>query len=366
MINLINIGFDIGDLTINAFNAIIESDIIINYDNIDLTDLDSYIKDKLIVLEEDGEEEENIYSRLEKYYSKLEMAISKSSNSHLTIICSNIQNIYGIANLLIQFSSKYSDAELKIYPAISPIDYSSSVLGAPLNDFVTIDLNNPIVSSEELENKIKFALENNFVLFIHNLKGNKIIYGEEKCDNFNLFKEIVNNFKDDLLVGIVDKNYSYQIRQFSDISEDNINENSTLILGNKLTYKLEDYMLTSCDYIVEPKFISHNMDFFERYLKDETPKGLDYDCDYIPCHKVLETCDFCYCPFYPCADGLTGGEWIKDKDVWSCQNCDWVHNEEVTKLVRERLEDILKEPNDLKSKHVELLKLRREILLKTL
>ena len=39
MINLINIGFDIGDLTINAFNAIIESDVIINYDNIDLTDL---------------------------------------------------------------------------------------------------------------------------------------------------------------------------------------------------------------------------------------------------------------------------------------------------------------------------------------
>ena len=125
-------------------------------------------------------------------------------------------------------------------------------------------------------------------------------------------------------------------------------------------------MVTSCDYIVKPKFISQNMDFFERYLKDETPKGIDHDCDYLPCHKKLESCDFCYCPFYPCADGLTGGEWIKGKNVWSCQHCDWIHLEEPCKAIREGLDDILKEPNDLKKKHIELLKLRRECLLKTL
>ena len=50
MINLINIGYDIGDITVNAFNAIIESDIIINYDNIDLSSLETYIKDKEIIV----------------------------------------------------------------------------------------------------------------------------------------------------------------------------------------------------------------------------------------------------------------------------------------------------------------------------
>ena len=383
MINLISMGSDIGNITINAFNAIIESDIIVNFDNIDLSSLDTYTKDKEIIpndlnesesvdesdneviigLDESDsfEETSDIYSKLEESYSKIELAISRSSQKNVALICSNKRNIYGIANLLIQIISKYDDVELKIYPAVSPIDYSSAVLGAPFNDFVSIDLNNPLVCDKELKNKIKSALKNDFVLFIHNPIGED---GDKA--NFNLLKELVNDFNDELLIGIVNESYSYEISCFKDINEESIREDSTLIIGNKLTYKLEDYMVTSSDYIVKPKFISQNIDFFERYLKDETPKGLDYDCEYLPCHKALEACDFCYCPFYPCADGLTGGEWIKNKDVWSCQHCDWIHLEEPCQAVRKGLEDILEDKNDLKTKHMELLKLRRECLLKTL
>ena len=377
MINLISMGSDIGNITINVFNAIIESDIIVNYDNLDLSDLDTYIKDKEIIVNaldesnndvaigldesESMEDSSDVYSKLEESYSKIELAISKASQNNVALICSNKRNIYGIANLLIQISSKYNDVELKIYPAVSPIDYSSAVLGAPFNDFVSIDLNNPIVSDKELKNKIKLALKNDFVLFIHNPIGE-----DDEKENFNMLKEIVNDFNNELLVGIVNEGYSYEISNFKDINEESVRENSTLVLGNKLTYKLEDYMVTSSDYIVKPKFISQNIDFFERYLKDETPKGLDYDCEYLPCHKELEACDFCYCPFYPCADGLTGGEWIKEKDVWSCQHCDWIHLEEPCQAVRKGLEDILEDKNDLKNKHMELLKLRRECLLKTL
>ena len=384
MINLISMGSDIGNITINAFNAIIESDIIVNYDDIDLSDLDTYLNDKEIIsndLEEsesieDGSNEEipieldesesieddmDIYSKLEKEYSKIELAISKSPNKNLAIICSNNAKIFGIANLLIQISSKYTDVELKIYPAVSPIDYSSAVLGAPFNDFVAIDLNSPLLSIKELRNKVKFALKTNFVIFIHNLIGEN---GDKT--NFNKMKEIVEKFNDELLVGIVNENYSYEISQFKELNDESISEDSYLVIGNKLSYKLENHMITSSDYIVKPKFISQNIDFFERYLKDETPKGLDYDCEYLPCHKTLEACDFCYCPFYPCADGITGGEWIKDKDVWSCQYCDWIHHEEPCKAIRKGLKRTLKDKEDLKTKHLELLKLRHECLLKTL
>ena len=370
MINLISVGSDIGNITINVFNAIIESDIIVNYDNLDLSVLDTYIKDKEIIVNaldesnneviigldesESIEDSSDVYSKLEESYSKIELAISKASQNNVALICSNKRNIYGIANLLIQISSKYDDLDLKIYPAVSPIDYSSAVLGAPFNDFVSIDLNNPLVSEKELKNKIKFALKNDFVLFIHNPLGE-----DDDKANFNLLKETVNDFNDELLLGIVNESYSYEISCFKDINEESIKEDSALIIGNRLTYKLEDYMVTSSEYIVKPKFISQNIDFFERYLKDETPKGLDYDCEYLPCHKALEACDFCYCPFYPCADGLTGGEWIKNKDVWSCQHCDWIHLEEPCQAVRKGLEDILEDKNDLKAKHMELLKLRR-------
>ena len=416
MINLINIGYDIGDITVNAFNAIIESDIIINYDNIDLSSLETYIKDKEIIvrdlnqfdedlvqsddennpnikededsngldededsndldedsiqLEDDSEEmskkdpSSSIYSKLENSYSFIDLAISKSFDNNVVIVCSNNRNIHGISNLLMQISSKYKDVQLKVYPGVSPIDYASSILGAPLNDFIAINLNNPIVSQEELKNKINLSLKNDFIIFVYNLKADFISKDEEN-DNFNMLKELMNNFNNELLVGIVNNN-SYEICQFKDIDEEMIDEDSTLLIGNKLTYELEDHMINSCDYIVEPKFISQNIDFFERYLKDETPKGLDYDCEYLPCHKKLEACDFCYCPFYPCADGITGGEWIKGKDIWSCQYCDWIHLEEPCQEIRKGLEDILKDKNDLKTKHIELLRLRRQCLLKTL
>ena len=83
MINLINIGFDIGDLTINAFNAIIESNVIINYDNIDLTDLDSYLKDKEVIVKEEDEEDSNVYDMLKKHYSLIELAVSESSQNNV-------------------------------------------------------------------------------------------------------------------------------------------------------------------------------------------------------------------------------------------------------------------------------------------
>ena len=285
MINLISMGSDIGNITINVFNAIIEADIIVNYDNIDLSDLDTYIKDKEIIVNglkesneviigldesESVEETSDIYSKLEESYSKIELAISRSQDNNVALICSNRRNIYGIANLLIQMSSKYNDVEFKIYPAVSPIDYSSAVLGAPLNDFVAIDLNSPLVSDKELKNKIRFALKNDFVLFIHNPIGEN----DEKA-NFNMMKEVIDEFNNELLVGIVNECYRYEISKFKDMNEESVSENSTLVIGNKLTYELEDYMITSSDYIVKPKFISQNIDFFERYLKDETPKGLD-------------------------------------------------------------------------------------------
>lgn len=55
-------------------------------------------------------------------------------------------------------------------------------------------------------------------------------------------------------------------------------------------------------------------------------------CKYFPCHKGLEDCTFCYCPFYPCLDTKRGNyvhSQKLNKNIWSCQNCNWVHKKEV-------------------------------------
>jgi adenosylcobinamide hydrolase len=51
------------------------------------------------------------------------------------------------------------------------------------------------------------------------------------------------------------------------------------------------------------------------------------DCPYFPCHFEGQSCDFCYCPFYPCRDE-TLGQWVKGSGggrVWNCATCRLLH-----------------------------------------
>lgn len=61
---------------------------------------------------------------------------------------------------------------------------------------------------------------------------------------------------------------------------------------------------------------------------------LHRDCPYFPCHKRLEDCTYCYCPFYPCKDEALG-RWIQNKDgkIWDCSDCTIFHKKEMVGLI---------------------------------
>lgn len=62
-------------------------------------------------------------------------------------------------------------------------------------------------------------------------------------------------------------------------------------------------------------------------------KRLNKACRFFPCHRGLEDCTFCYCPFYPCRDGKRGSLVYSDKykqGIWSCEACSWIHKRKVT------------------------------------
>lgn len=72
-------------------------------------------------------------------------------------------------------------------------------------------------------------------------------------------------------------------------------------------------------------------------------KRLNKACKFFPCHKGLEDCTFCYCPFYPCLDKNRGKFIYSDrhsKDIWSCQDCNWIHKTRIVddffNLIRKR------------------------------
>ncbi|MHC1589597.1 MAG: cysteine-rich small domain-containing protein [Candidatus Hecatellaceae archaeon] len=73
-------------------------------------------------------------------------------------------------------------------------------------------------------------------------------------------------------------------------------------------------------------------------------KGPNVGCEYYPCHFEGQDCTWCFCPFYPCRDPETGGEWIAGAyfqgKVWSSSKCNWIHRPEVA-------HEILKEISQL-------------------
>jgi len=97
----------------------------------------------------------------------------------------------------------------------------------------------------------------------------------------------------------------------------------------------------------------------KKVLEDKKIVGPDETCDYYPCHFTGQDCTWCFCPFYPCEDEQTGGEWVKKKDggrIWGCSECYWIHNAEVANALLEtfkargieNVDDIEKRRDELK------------------
>jgi len=61
-----------------------------------------------------------------------------------------------------------------------------------------------------------------------------------------------------------------------------------------------------------------------------------HECTYYPCHFKGQSCDFCYCPFYPCKEGSLG-QWVKGSNggrVWNCAGCTLLHEPAVAAYFR--------------------------------
>ena len=171
---------------------------------------------------------------------------------------------------------------------------------------------------------------------------------------------------EDALVGIVDSTFEppkATIVEIKDLTEDIVNMSCTLIVGNDITYVQDGKLVTPRGYVIRSKIHELSQDHYEKFLNGEIAHGPNRECEFYPCHFEGQYCDLCYCPFYPCGDSATGGSWIKGKNVWNCKECMWLHQKEAVECLREPLENILEEVDDLKSKKKTLLKLRKACLL---
>ena len=296
--------------------------------------------------------------------SRAELAIERSLDGQtVSLISSGDPGVFGMANVLYQIVSKYENVEIKVYPGVSALNYASSYLGAPLHDFAAISLSNILTPLSEIEKKLRYALESNLIVAIYNP------ISKTRKEPFRRFKQCVLEIKgENALIGIIDSTYEPPkptIVELKDLTEDIVNMSCTLIVGNDLTYVQDNKLITPRGYVIRSKIHPLSQNHYEKFIKGEIAHGPNMECEFYPCHFDGQYCDLCYCPFYPCGDSSTGGEWIKGKDIWNCKDCNWLHTKEAVECLREPLENIIEDVEDLKTKKKSLLKLRRACLLKT-
>lgn len=349
MISVIGIGPSREDMTIRALNAIKDADVIIGYKAY-IRQIEDLVEGKEIFKKGMGDE-----------IQRAEIAVKKSrEGKNVALISSGDPGVFGMANVFFQVIGKYSDIEVEVIPGVTAASFAASKLGAPLHDFAVISLSDILTPLSEIKRKIEFAAKGDFVIAIYNpLSKTRKTPFEEAYNILLKYK------KSSTPVGIVrsgEENVIVTITTLEELKDHEINMSTTLIIGNSMTYVQEGYLVTPRGYVVKSPIHPLSREFYERFLEGEIVEGPNFECDYYPCHEGGVNCTFCYCPFYPCGDSSTGGKWIKEKGVWSCEACTWIHEDETVDCIMKKFGEIVKEVDDLKKRKKELLKLRRECI----
>lgn len=349
MISIVGIGPSCEDMTVRALNAIRDADVIIGYKAY-IKQIEDLIGGKEVFNKGMGDEIE-----------RAEIAVKKSREGrNVAIISSGDPGIFGMANVFFQVIGKYSNIDVEVIPGVTAASFAASKLGAPLHDFVVISLSDILTPLSEIKRKIEFAAKGDFVIAIYNplSKTRKTPFKEA-------YKILLENKKGFTPVGIVksgNDKVDVTITTLKELENHEINMSTTIIIGNSMTYVQDGYLVTPRGYVVRTPIHPLSGEFYERFLEGEIVEGPNYECEYYPCHEEGENCTFCYCPFYPCGDSSTGGKWIRDKGVWSCEACTWIHEDKTVQCIMKKFPEIVKEVSDLKKKKRELLKLRRECI----
>ncbi len=351
MISVIGIGPSREDMSIRALNAIKNAEVIIAYKAY-IKPIEDLLDGKEIIKKGMGDEIE-----------RAEIAIQKSRESkNVAIISSGDPGVFGMGNVIFQLIGKYSDVEVEVIPGVTAATFAASKLGAPLHDFAVISLSDILTPLSEIKRKVEFASKGDFVIAIYNPMS------KTRKEPFNeAYRVLLENKKPSTPVGIVksgDNGVDTTVTTLEELKNHEINMSTTVIIGNSMTYVQDGYMITPRGYMIRSDIHPLSKEFYEHFLEGEIVEGPNLECEYYPCHEDGQSCTFCYCPFYPCGDSSTGGKWIKDKGVWSCQDCTWIHKDEVVNCIMEKFPEIVKEVDDLKKRKKDLLKLRRECIQK--
>ncbi|TRM74401.1 precorrin-3B C(17)-methyltransferase, partial [Sulfolobus sp. E5] len=193
---------------------------------------------------------EVIGARMKEEIFRANTAIEKAleDNNNVALVSSGDPQIYGMAGLVFDIIAKKKiDLEVEVIPGVTAALAAAAKLGSPLSlDFVVISLSDLLIPADEILKKVTKASEGDFTIVFYNLINKKLLLQS---------MEIVSKHrKPDTPVGIVKSAYRDEekviITTLSSWKEhlEEIGMTTTMIIGNSLTYRYKNYMITPRGY----------------------------------------------------------------------------------------------------------------------
>lgn len=198
---------------------------------------------------------EVISSGMRVEITRARRAIEKAlEGKKVSIISSGDPGIYGMAGIVLELLKKSDIKGLKIeiIPGVTAASACASLLGAPLTqDFAVISLSDLLVSREEIERKLKAALEADFAIVLYNPKSKSRTKPLERA------WKIIKRFRSPgTPIGIVKNAYrdgeEVKVGLLGDASLlKNIDMATTIIIGSSRTFVKDGYMITPRGYEIK-------------------------------------------------------------------------------------------------------------------
>lgn len=174
----------------------------------------------------------------------------------VAVICSGDPGIYAMAGLVLEIAKgKGQSAEgqdkllpIEVIPGVSALNASAARLGAPLmHDFASISMSDLLTPWELIEKRLEAAASADFVIAIYNPKS------KGRQEHIGKARDIILKFRSpDTPVGIVRAatrdDEKIVITDLNRMLENEIDMQSTVIIGNSQTFTWEGRMITPRGY----------------------------------------------------------------------------------------------------------------------
>ncbi len=172
------------------------------------------------------------------------------SGRRVAVVCSGDPGIYAMAGLVFEILKESCGLtpDIEIIPGVPALSACAALLGAPLmHDFAAVSLSDLLTPWEVIEKRIEAAASADFVIVIYNPKS------RARQSQINRARDIVLRFRPPRTpAGIVRAasrgNEGIIITALKDLPVDEIDMQSTVVIGNSRTFTWNGRMVTPRGY----------------------------------------------------------------------------------------------------------------------